>query len=40
MNHQIRLKSRPSGMPTAGNFEAIDAPMPVPATATCCGARL
>jgi NADPH-dependent curcumin reductase CurA len=28
MNHQIRLKSRPSGMPTAANFEAADAPMP------------
>src|SRR5215470_7894201 len=28
MNHQIRLKSRPSGMPTADNFAAADAPMP------------
>jgi hypothetical protein len=28
MNHQIRLKSRPSGVPTAANFEAVDAPMP------------
>src|SRR5689334_18105033 len=31
MNHQIRLKSRPSGMPVADNFEAVDAPMPRPA---------
>jgi len=31
MNRQIRLKSRPSGAPTAGNFETVDAPMPVPA---------
>jgi NADPH-dependent curcumin reductase CurA len=29
MNHQIRLKSRPEGAPTAANFEAADAPMPV-----------
>src|SRR5262245_36945374 len=28
MNRQIRLKSRPSGMPTATNFETIDAPVP------------
>ena len=28
MNHQIRLKSRPSGMPTAANFEVADAQMP------------
>src|SRR5215510_11631721 len=28
MNRQIRLKSRPSGMPTTGNFEPVDAPMP------------
>ncbi|HMF94874.1 MAG TPA: NADP-dependent oxidoreductase [Vicinamibacterales bacterium] len=28
MNRQIRLKSRPSGMPTTGNFESVDAPMP------------
>ena len=28
MNHQIRLKSRPAGEPTAANFEAADAPMP------------
>ena len=28
MNRQIRLKSRPSGEPTAANFEAIDAPLP------------
>jgi len=28
MNRQIRLKSRPSGMPTPANFEAADAPMP------------
>ena len=28
MNHQIRLKSRPAGMPSADNFEAADAPMP------------
>ena len=30
MNHQIRLTSRPSGMPTADNFEAADAPIPSP----------
>jgi NADPH-dependent curcumin reductase len=30
MNHQIRLKSRPSGEPTAVNFEAADAPVPEP----------
>src|SRR5947209_7688806 len=29
MNRQIRLKSRPTGMPTADNFEAADAPMPI-----------
>ncbi|HKB10256.1 MAG TPA: NADP-dependent oxidoreductase [Vicinamibacterales bacterium] len=28
MNHQIRLKSRPTGMPTPDNFETADAPMP------------
>jgi NADPH-dependent curcumin reductase CurA len=28
MNHQIRLKSRPVGMPTPADFEAVDAPMP------------
>jgi NADPH-dependent curcumin reductase len=28
MNRQIRLKSRPAGMPTADNFDAADAPMP------------
>ena len=28
MNRQIRLKSRPTGEPTADNFEAVDAPMP------------
>src|SRR6266581_1155720 len=28
MNRQIRLKSRPAGMPTADNFEAVDSPMP------------
>ena len=28
MNRQIRLKSRPVGMPTADNFERVDAPMP------------
>src|SRR5262249_21742060 len=28
MNRQIRLTSRPSGMPTTGNFESVDAPMP------------
>jgi len=27
-NRQIRLTSRPAGMPSAGNFEAVDAPMP------------
>ena len=30
MNHQIRLKSRPTGEPTADNFEAVDAPVPEP----------
>jgi NADPH-dependent curcumin reductase CurA len=28
MNRQIRLKSRPAGMPTADNFETVEAPMP------------
>ena len=28
MNHQIRLKSRPTGEPTAANFERADAPVP------------
>jgi NADPH-dependent curcumin reductase len=28
MNRQILLKSRPAGMPTADNFEAVDAAMP------------
>jgi NADPH-dependent curcumin reductase len=28
MNRQIRLKSRPAGMPTTDNFDAADAPMP------------
>src|SRR5436190_7609747 len=28
MNRQIRLKSRPAGMPAADNFEAVDSPMP------------
>jgi NADPH-dependent curcumin reductase CurA len=28
MNRQIRLKSRPSGLPTAANFETVDAAMP------------
>jgi NADPH-dependent curcumin reductase CurA len=28
MNHQIRLKSRPIGEPTAANFERADAPVP------------
>src|SRR4051812_40490408 len=28
MNRQIRLKSRPVGMPSAADFEAVDAPMP------------
>jgi NADPH-dependent curcumin reductase CurA len=28
MNRQIRLKSRPAGMPTRDNFETVDAPMP------------
>jgi NADPH-dependent curcumin reductase CurA len=27
MNRQIRLKSRPTGMPTPDNFETVDAPM-------------
>jgi hypothetical protein len=30
MNHQIRLKSRPTGEPTAANFEAAASPMPEP----------
>jgi NADPH-dependent curcumin reductase len=30
MNKQIRLKSRPTGEPTADNFEAADGPMPKP----------
>jgi NADPH-dependent curcumin reductase CurA len=29
VNRQIRLKSRPNGAPTADNFDAVDAPMPV-----------
>ncbi len=28
MNHQVRLKSRPAGEPTADNFEIADGPMP------------
>ena len=28
MNRQIRLKSRPSGEPTAANFDLVDAPVP------------
>jgi len=28
MNRQIRLKSRPSGMPSPANFEAVEAPVP------------
>src|SRR6185503_9325001 len=28
MNRQIRLKSRPAGMPSAENFDTVDAPMP------------
>jgi hypothetical protein len=28
MNRQIRLKSRPTGEPTAANFDAVDAPVP------------
>ena len=28
MNHQIRLKSRPTGEPTADNFEVADGPVP------------
>ena len=30
MNHQIRLKSRPTGEPTAANFESADGPVPEP----------
>src|SRR5437762_3155473 len=33
MNRQILLKSRPAGMPTPGNFEAVEAPMPAPGDA-------
>ena len=29
VNRQIRLKSRPAGLPTAANFEAVDSPMPI-----------
>src|SRR5216683_1519237 len=28
MNRQIRLKSRPAGMPSPDNFETVDSPMP------------
>ena len=30
MNRQIQLKSRPAGMPTVGNFEAVDVAPPMP----------
>jgi NADPH-dependent curcumin reductase CurA len=30
MNHQIRLKSRPAGTPSADNFEIADGPTPAP----------
>jgi NADPH-dependent curcumin reductase CurA len=30
MNHQVRLKSRPAGEPTAANFEIADGPVPEP----------
>jgi hypothetical protein len=30
VNHQIRLKSRPTGEPAAANFEATDGPVPEP----------
>jgi NADPH-dependent curcumin reductase len=30
MNHQIRLKSRPTGRPSVANFEPVDGPMPAP----------
>jgi NADPH-dependent curcumin reductase len=30
MNHQVRLKSRPAGEPTAANFEIADGPIPAP----------
>ena len=30
MNLQVRLKSRPVGIPQAEHFEIIEAPMPVP----------
>lgn len=29
INREIRLKSRPAGLPKAGNFEVVDVPMPV-----------
>jgi NADPH-dependent curcumin reductase len=29
LNRQIRLRTRPTGAPTAGNFEIVEAPMPV-----------
>ena len=28
LNRQVRLKSRPSGIPQAGHFEIVDAPVP------------
>src|ERR1700736_4976962 len=28
MNRQIRLKTRPVGMPTSADFDTVDAPMP------------
>src|ERR1041385_6710388 len=30
-NHEIRLKSRPVGLPTADNFEVAETPVPTPA---------
>jgi len=30
LNRQVRLKSRPSGIPRAEHFEIVEAPVPVP----------
>ena len=30
VNREIYLKSRPSGMPTAANFELVESPVPRP----------
>ena len=33
MNRRVLLKSRPSGIPQAENFEIVDTPVPEPAAA-------